>query len=291
MINIFGTSYRLHPLFVLMMAASIVTGYGIEMAVLFVIVLIHELGHVVCARGFGWRVSRVELYPFGGAAVTEDAGGSPAWQELAVALAGPLQHAWMVLFALLMHQFGWWGTAWSVYFIQANVMIGLFNLLPVHPLDGGRVLQALLSYVLPYHSVMVIVSRTSLVLSIGLAICSLAVPLWNGVQLNLLLIGAFLVYSNWVAQRNIMYEFIRFLVKRDERMAVLIRGGAHAHPLIVTRERLIRSVLRMYMRDRLHLIYVLDERGRIEAVLPEQRVTRGFFTKNSAECAVSDLFM
>ena len=73
-----GISFRLHPLFVLVMLASVVTGRFAELITLFAIVLWHELGHLFAALRYGWTVKEVKLLPFGGVLEVEDAGSIPA---------------------------------------------------------------------------------------------------------------------------------------------------------------------------------------------------------------------
>jgi len=270
------------------MLVSVLAGYFVELLTLFGIVLIHEFGHVAAAKSFGWRIREVRLLPFGGVAVTDDEGSAPAHEEIVVALAGPLQNAVMVGFACAMKATGVSDPAWWDYFLQSNLLIGLFNLLPIQPLDGGKMLKAVLSYLLAYHQTMVIVTATGMLL--GLFIIALSLSPWHGqgVQLNLMLIGCFLVYANWQDYRNIPYLHMRFLMSRNERFLQWMARGTLAQPIVVSGRRKIADVMRMFMRERYHLIYVLNERGAIEGVFPEQRVIEAFFNRKPGS-VVSEL--
>jgi Zn-dependent protease len=108
---------------------------------LFGSVLLHELGHALAARGFAIRTRDITLYPFGGVASLTSMPRTP-WQELVVAIAGPL-----VNFALAL-ALGAAGLVWGLWpltmLAAANLFMGLFNLIPAFPMDGGRVLRALL---------------------------------------------------------------------------------------------------------------------------------------------------
>jgi Zn-dependent protease len=113
-------------------------------AALFGSVALHELGHAMTARHYGIRTAHITLYPFGGIAAIERMPSDPG-QELAIALAGPA-----VNFALVT-VFGWAGAMSSglpaeilEVFASMNLIMGLFNLIPAFPMDGGRVLRALL---------------------------------------------------------------------------------------------------------------------------------------------------
>jgi Zn-dependent protease len=125
-------------------------------------VLLHELGHALTARRFGIGTRDITLYPIGGVARLEGMGEKPA-EELLIAVAGPAVN---VVIALLLAPVGLLGlfhmagdgltfsldmgvASLVVRFLtlvwMSNIMLVLFNLLPCFPMDGGRVLRALLT--------------------------------------------------------------------------------------------------------------------------------------------------
>lgn len=277
-----GIEYRLHPLFLLLMLFSVWTGYFAEMLTLFGVVTIHELGHVAAARAYGWRIRRVQLLPFGGVAEMEESANVPAKEEMVVALCGPLQNAWMAAFALLMLEWGPGQSAeyWS-YFLQANLMIGLFNLLPVLPLDGGKLVLSMLSYLLPYHKVLSAVLHISLLLSMTMVIAALARYAAGGVHLNLLAIGLFLLFSNWYGIKHLPYQFFRFLVSREEACRRMQRAGRAPQMLVVPFDQEPAQVLRRFKRERHHLLYIVDRMGEVLQVCPEDRLLRAYLTRIS----------
>lgn len=291
MIKWWGTAYRLHPLFVMVMVFSIFTGYFIELLTLFGIVLIHELGHVAAAKGFGWRVREVQLLPFGGVAIVDESSNVPAREELLVALFGPLQNAWMAGFSFFMQHTGWGDPSWWKYFLEANVMIGLFNLLPALPLDGGKVLQATLSYVMSFHRAMVYSAWISMFLSVLIVVSSLVSLNGGGIQLNLLVIGIFLVYSNWYGYKHLPFQFLRFLMNRERRTEALLKSGTVAQPIIVGGQMRSMDVFRLFMRERYHLIYITGQQGTVRKVLPEEHLIRMYFRDTKPGRAMFDLFM
>jgi stage IV sporulation protein FB len=274
-----------------MMMVSIITGYFIELITLFGIVFIHELGHVTVAKSFGWRVKEVQLLPFGGVAVVEESGNIPAYEELWVALAGPAQNAWMACFAFGMMEFSVGDSLWWGYFLQANVFIGLFNLLPILPLDGGKVLVALLSFRLCYYKTLHICAWFSLCFSSGIVMYAfMQIGIHGGVQLNLLMIGLFLVYSNWMSYRHIPYQFRRFLMSREGRAIQHLAQGTLAQPILVGGHKEISSIVQMFMREKYHLIYILSKQGIIQKALTEQRLIQLYFAEAKANRAVSEIF-
>lgn len=128
--------------------------------VLFLCVVFHEYGHALTARRFGINTEKITLLPIGGVASLEDMPSDPR-QEFLVAIAGPLVN---VAIALLLFPFvsletyinqspeeleQTLGTIKAAnflfYLFSANAMLVAFNMLPAFPMDGGRVLRALLS--------------------------------------------------------------------------------------------------------------------------------------------------
>ncbi|CAM3733594.1 M50 family metallopeptidase [Cohnella lubricantis] len=286
-----GTRIKLHPLFVLLMLLSIAAGQIAQIATLFGIVLLHELGHLAMALRFGWTVREIKLLPFGGVLEVEDAGGVPAREEALVAIAGPLQNVILAAFAWLATAFGWVDSRWADGFVQANAIIALFNLLPVMPLDGGKLMQTWMSLRIPYHRTLLWSMRISLLFSFAAVAASLY-PLLRGghVHLNLLMTGLFLAASNWTYRRNVPFVFLRFLVHRSRRADHRVDGGTLAQPIVISENRTPASVVKLLMRERYHLVYVMRQ-GKIRRVVPEGQMIDGFLASLTGGNADLRFFM
>ncbi len=273
------------------MMLSVVTGSFIELITLFVIIFIHELGHAAAAKGFAWRITEIQLLPFGGVAVVEEHGSTPAWEEIVVALAGPLQNGFMIIFALVMQRLGVWSDDWSDYFIQANIIIALFNLLPILPLDGGKVIQSLFSLWFNYYQTLRYGSWLSIMMSSIMILGACLHMNTVGIRFNLLMIGCFLLFSNIFQHRNLHYQFIRFLMNRAMRASSLCENGVIAVPIVVKKTSRIKEIIRLLKREQYHLIYIVNEQGAIQAVVPEQEIINRYLEDKKRSSAVSELFM
>ncbi len=110
-------------------------------------VLVHELGHALVARRYGIRTRSIVLLPFGGAAQLEmRPGGEPPRVDLVVSAAGP---GASLLLGVLAGAVGWLTGSELLLMVGAiNLLLGVFNLLPAFPMDGGRMLRAGLTPVL-----------------------------------------------------------------------------------------------------------------------------------------------
>jgi stage IV sporulation protein FB len=163
--TIAGTAVRVHVTFLLFLgwifAASWVTG-GPEAAwqglvflvLLFACVVAHEFGHIFTARAFGVSTPDVTLLPIGGVARLERIPEEP-YEEFLVAIAGPLVNVAIAIALVLLA--GARVNAGDLYTVESphtsmidrlaavNLFLAVFNLIPAFPMDGGRVLRALLA--------------------------------------------------------------------------------------------------------------------------------------------------
>ena len=121
---------------------------------LFACVLAHEFGHIFAARRYGIRTPEVTLWPIGGVASLERIPDKPR-EELVVALAGPAVNVVIAAVLILIIGSGLDGAAMAelenpragllARLAAANIFLVLFNLIPAFPMDGGRVLRAVLA--------------------------------------------------------------------------------------------------------------------------------------------------
>ncbi len=164
-----GVPVRLHFTFILLVvfvAVSVLgsaqsnSSYGIFLLGSLVSVLLHELGHALVASRFGIRTTEIVMFPIGGLSRMERP--LPPTAEIWVALAGPFVNLLLAggIFAYmisahestpvgvsdLMQPNGKSALALLLY---GNILLAGFNLLPAFPMDGGRILRALLSYIRP----------------------------------------------------------------------------------------------------------------------------------------------
>jgi Zn-dependent protease/CBS domain-containing protein len=289
-----GIDIFIHPTFALLLAwVAISSGFqgrtlgaaaaGVAlMLALFACIVLHELGHALMARRFGIATKDITLLPIGGMARLERMPERPV-QEFLVALAGPA-----VTFLIAIILFAWlrlsgdWQSLESLSvsrgaFVEqimvANVALLLFNLLPAFPMDGGRVLRAILAARTDY------VSATVRAASIGQGIAFLLALVGLFSNLFLVIVAFFI----WVAAG----EEAAAVQKKSALAGVTVRAAMMTRLQSLTPASTVGEAVELLLSDSQQDFPVL-QRGALAGMLTRQRLI-GALASHGREAAVGPL--
>jgi Zn-dependent protease len=276
-----GTEVKVHLTFVLFLIWWAVGGYqeggttgafaaAFWLLAVFGCILLHEFGHITMARRFGVRTPDVILLPIGGVARLERIPDEPK-QELLIALAGPAVTAAIavILYAIIRLTGDDAGLGdlsptrpFLSLLMNVNVYLLLFNLIPAFPMDGGRVLRALLA------SRMGIVRGTRVAAMLG--------------QILAVLGGLYAVTAGHPLA--VLVAFFVFLGATAEAEAVETRAagdGLQVSQMMVTEFRTIPvyatlgDAVELLLSGEQREFPVVDNAGRIEGILTRDNLIRG----------------
>lgn len=153
--NISSNIY-VHPITIIISLITLLTGH-FKMFILYTfIICIHELGHILSALFFKWNISRVIILPFGGITVFNELINKPLKEEFIIAVSGPI-------FQILVFVF--FKDYFNVDYAYYNAYILIFNLLPIYPLDGYKILNIIINKFIPFNKTNVITLIISLFLT------------------------------------------------------------------------------------------------------------------------------
>ncbi|MFB9989173.1 M50 family metallopeptidase [Bacillus benzoevorans] len=273
---------RIHPLLWLMIALAIVTGHFIDLSLFLMIVMIHELGHAVAASFLSWRIKRISLLPFGGVAEMDEHGNRPIKEEAIVILAGPLQHIWLMGLSFLLFQFSWIPAELYQKFIEFNIMVLIFNLLPIWPLDGGKLIYLWRCLKEPFP----LAHRSTMAISaIGLLLFTLLVIALQPFNLNMWVIIAFLSFSLYFEWKQSRFVFVRFLLERYYGKKIDFQVLKQIH---VSEDESILRVLQKFQRGYKHLI-IIEKDDNESVQLDENEILHAYFTEKMLSAKIGEL--
>lgn len=273
---------KVHPTLWFVMGISVVTANFKEMMMLIAIIFVHEMGHAVCAQYFNWRIKSVQLLPFGGTMETEEYGNKSLKEDMLVVLAGPIQHIWLSGLSYILYVFSVISSDLYHTFFYMNMILFLFNLLPIWPLDGGRLLFIGIAR---FHSFLEAQTYT---LYISTAIAVVVCLTWviiEPLNLNAWMIALFICISLLMEWRQRYYAFMRFLLQRHYGNS---KDLVKLKPIKADEREPIYKVLEMFQRGCKHPIIVMRD-GKESGTLDENELLHAYFSEKRTDGTIGDL--
>jgi len=140
---------KIHPLFYIVAIITIITGFFKEFSYIMLIILVHEIGHILTSIYFKWNIDKIVILPFGCITIFNEKINRPLLEELLIALSGPIMQ--LIVFSFNPNP----------VILRYHYFLLFFNLLPIIPLDGSKILNLLFNYLLPFklsHTLTIIIS-------------------------------------------------------------------------------------------------------------------------------------
>lgn len=236
--------------------------------------LLHELGHLLTARGLGYRVRSLELWPFGAALSVDGGAGS-----LPVSLAGPLCGLTAAAMSLMMLRLLPQTAAVMEPFFLLNLTLSAVNLLPAEPLDGGRALAALLARTLGMRRARRFTAWTGLCLGGGLLGLGVYGAFLGVGSEGALLFAGFLLFSGL---RTLLGEDRALEGLLDNRASLQAGRPVEVREAALYADRTAEEALRSLRRGRYTLIRVVGKGDRLLGTLDEGALLEGLMKRGEA---------
>lgn len=257
---------------------SILMGLFIHLIILLSLLFIHECSHYIAAKICKWEVRKIVFSIFGGQLETDQLFSKHIWQDIFVTLAGPFSHIVIHLFIYTFAKFQIGNPVIINLFYIYNASIFLFNLLPIYPLDGGKLVQYLLQYIFPTYYVYIYLTV------ISIASLSIFVSYLLYIQfylLQMVVVCLFLMMENIHLIRHLSYIHIRFLLWKNT-----YTWDLHQRIQYVERKDTIHHILRRVYRTS-ETTFLLNHHGQ-PYILGEKKLLTEVFRRFRLEQTVED---
>lgn len=198
-----------HYTYILIALGFILTGYFHNLIIFTSIILIHELGHYAIAKLNKLHVEKIIIYPYGGIVKMNNPVNTPIKKELSVAISGIIFQTIFFLIITIMYKQGIIRDYIYNLFTIYNKSILMFNILPIHPLDGSKILNLLLSKILPFN----LSNKINIIISIITLIILISINYYELNYTTFLILGVIL--DNIIKYyKQLKYIFNKFLLER-----------------------------------------------------------------------------
>ncbi|MBP0723883.1 M50 family metallopeptidase [Bacillus sp. RG28] len=276
------TKIKIHPLYWLIAGIGLITASFWSVIFLTIIIFVHELGHALVATFFNWRINKVVLLPFGGVVDLDEHGNRPLLEEFLVTIAGPFQHFLLYLAAFFLYKISILPQNLYELFLFHNLCILCFNLFPIWPLDGGKILYQLFLLIFPFakaHEVNLYCSFIFLFLGVFFTLLLQPVNLTAWVCISFLFVS---LLMEWKHRHFIM---IRFLMERFYGKKAYIQK---IKSINVSKDMKLYEVFSRFQKGYKHNV-VFSTNPKNQMTLDENELLHAYFTEKRVTSTMEEL--
>ena len=263
------TSYvKIHYSFFILFALSILFDLFWLFILYFLCLIFHETCHAVVAKKLGYKIGRINLL-FSGAILEAESDEFTFIDEIKISLAGPLFN---LILALALVAF-WWiypeSYNYTLDLCIINLAIFAFNILPFFPLDGGRVLLAMLSRKITRAQALKIAKLVTIIFSFLLFVV-FVISLFIYPVFSIGTASVNLMMSAFATDKSAVYKRSYFSVRKMQRIK---SGGLEVRNLLVSKDCNLLSLYKMLDARHYTIFLLVDDNFNISQRLTEQDIS------------------
>ena len=278
-----GFTIEFDLLFFVLFALLILSKFVLQYLLVFISILFHEAAHIAVAKIFGSKINSIRILPVGlNASIDEEK--YSFWKTVAIYISGPLIN--LLLFALSISINSFLAESYYLFknnnmsfFILSNLYLAIFNLLPLLPLDGGKILYEIISGRLGLIKAYGYTKRISSVLAVLLVLTGLMQLMYNVLDFSLLLVGIYIIFYLRSQGMEAAIMNMKNIIFRHSRL--LKKGFYPARDLVVLQTVRISELIKSMDFDSFHMIHVLDEELKVIRVFTEKELMDGMVKLSS----------
>ena len=198
--------------FIILVLVSFLSGLFRDIIWLFIVLMVHELGHILFSIVFKWNIDRIDINIYGGLITYDDILDKPFFQEFIISISGVLFQSIFYYFMKQLFIMNVVDTEVFSLIKNYHYSVLFFNLLPIIPLDGSKVVFVFLNMFFPYYKSLKISSTISFFSLFVLIILLFFIKL--KITFGYVTVFGFVLYKLYEYTGNIKYMFNRFLFER-----------------------------------------------------------------------------
>ena len=249
----------------------ILIGFKGELIWSFIIVIFHEVMHYITARYFGFTGFDMEILPIGTVLKLKNLDEATPKEDLIISMSGPLLNLIMaVIFYLL--NFVMPRSYFDTLYL-GNLVLGLFNLLPALPLDGGRILRDLLSLKIIYRRANNLTIRCSIIMGVLLMLCYFLLFFSGRSNFNIGVIALFILVTSLKEKERIAYIIMGDIIKKKYKL--IRRGYMENKSISIYYKSDLISILSIVDKNRYNMFTILDKDMKVMDIIYEDEVIEG----------------
>ncbi|MBQ0017453.1 MAG: site-2 protease family protein [Clostridiales bacterium] len=258
--------FKFHWSFLILGMLMIYFGKSLLFFCYIITCVIHELGHAIVGRALGYKLNIISLMPYGASLSGNNVPFRPK-DEILIAIAGPLVNLLIVILLLA----SWWLFPFIYNYTQdffwSNFSTLLFNLLPVFPLDGGRLLMGILDTKFERKKSFKICKIVGIIIT-AIFFLLFFISIFYGINYSMGMNAIFLLIGLFDDDKSIYYINVNTLEDKNLSKGMLLKTVA------IDEHSSIYDAYRLLDKNNINQIYVMDEKLKVKRVLMESELEK-----------------
>lgn len=265
---------EVHPTVLLLIFFALLFDFANFLLLTYLVVFIHETAHALTAVLLKVKLDKIEIMPFGVTIAIHGTHIKKPIHEIIIAAAGPICSG---VLAFLCYRLNL-----GSFMVTANTAIALINIIPALPLDGGRILKAVLTERWGYVKAFNFTLKITKICAVIMSVVGVVLLFYTKFNFSLILIGAFLIVNTITEQRGSTHIMMTEILRSREKLS---NGCAERSGVIaISADEPARKALKLLSYNRYYIINIIDSDMKIlgtitETQLIEQLVEKGIRTK------------
>lgn len=261
----------------------LIIGFRRELIEGIIIIVVHELIHLVVARKLGYSGFTIDVLPVGTSLKLKDLDEATPRDDIIISSSGPIGNFLIALIFFVIYKF--YPSDFLYKLINYNIVIGVFNLVPALPLDGGRILRDILNYKFIYKKAHKIVLNISMAIGYLFGAFFFIGMFYNKVNFDFLFFSIFIIVISYKEKRRIAYIIMGYIVKKKEKL--IRRGYLENKSISVYCKLNILELIELIDKNKYNEFIILDDDMNVIGILYEEDVLNGI--KNYGNCLLEEL--
>ncbi|KHD35126.1 metalloprotease [Clostridium acetobutylicum] len=260
--------FKLSKYFIPYMIILFFIGFRGEIFSVVILVIIHEFTHYLTARMFGFSGFDIEILPFGAVLRLKKIDYATQKEDIIISLSGPILNLILAVIFYVIFKNSGGHIYYSLYF--TNLSLGLFNLIPAYPLDGGRIMKEVLSEKIPYRKANEVSIYISIVIGIIFCIFSIVGLFFSVKSINMLVVAFFILFCSFKEKGRMVYIVMGDIIRK--KIIFLRKGYIENRMISVSAENNLLNALKVIDKNKYTVVTVLNKEMKVIDLIYEEEM-------------------
>lgn len=231
-------------------------------------VICHEYVHYLAAKRYGFNGFYIEIMPIGTLLKLKDLNDAEPMEDLVISLAGPMFNICCGLIFFVMNHY--YKSEFLIQLYLTNFSLGIFNLIPAFPLDGGRICRDILARRTIYKEANSIVVGLSQIIGVSFLFAFSFLMLFEVDNLSICVMGIFILYASYKEKERIVYIIMADIIKKKVRF--LDKGYIENKSISINYKEDLLKAMSILDKNKYNIFIVLDDDMKYFGMIYEEEV-------------------